>query len=118
MTLKIVRDRSLPWLIGGLSSSRFSPTFSWYILDSRVVRDDNVAQWEKDRTRKLDYVYLYSLGAEAWPCLAPRATRSIRTSAVLNTYTSSGAGPRSAKHREPKRSSTRSTGASSSLRAY
>jgi len=29
----------------------------------------NVSRWEKDRTRNLDWAYLYSLGPDAWPAL-------------------------------------------------
>jgi len=44
----------------------------------------NVAQWEKDRTRKLDLSYLYSLGADAWPALR-RAHNIDLAIPVLNT---------------------------------
>jgi hypothetical protein len=70
LTIKIIQDRSLSWLMGGCVLAVFATFYITQFLDlAGWSANYNVARWEKDRTRSLDTGYLYSLGADAWPAL-------------------------------------------------
>jgi len=74
LTIKILRDRSLMWLIGGCVLAIFATFYVTQFLDlAGWSANYNVAQWEKNRTRNLDLRYICSLGAAGWPALR-RAT--------------------------------------------
>jgi hypothetical protein len=71
LTIKIVQDRSLSWLIGGCMLAVFATFYVTQFLDlAGWSANYNVACWEKDRTRSLDTSYLYSLGPDSWPALS------------------------------------------------
>jgi hypothetical protein len=68
LTVKIVREKSLSWLIGGCVLAMFATFYLTQFLDlAGWSADYNVARWEKDRTRNLDVAYLIELGPPAWP---------------------------------------------------
>ncbi len=70
LTIKIARDKSLPWLLSGSTLALFFVLYVTQFLNlAGWSADYNVAQWEKDRSRKLDLGYLYELGPGAWPAL-------------------------------------------------
>jgi len=70
LAIKIVREKSLPWLVGRCAVAVFATFYFVQFLDlAGWSADYNVAQWEKDRTRNLDVSYLVDLGAPAWPAL-------------------------------------------------
>ena len=82
LTIKIVNDRSLSWLIGGCVLAVFATFYITQFLDlAGWSANYNVARWEKDRSHHLDVAYLYSLGPEAWP--AVRQAFEIDPSAVV-----------------------------------
>jgi len=70
LTIKIVQDRSLSWLIGGCILAVMATFYVTQFLDlAGWSANYNVARWEKDRSRKLDANYLATLGPDAWPGL-------------------------------------------------
>jgi hypothetical protein len=70
LAIQIVREKSLPWLVGGCAGAIFATLYLAQFLNlAGWSADYNVAQWEKDKTRNLDTAYLYSLGPAAWPAL-------------------------------------------------
>jgi hypothetical protein len=74
LTVKIMREKSLSWLIGGCVLAVFATFYITQFLDlAGWSANYNVARWEKDRTRNLDVIYLTSIGPAAWPALS-RAT--------------------------------------------
>ncbi len=71
LVLKIVRDKSLSWLVGGCVVAVLATFYVTQFLNlAGWSADYNVARWEKDRTRSLDVAYLETLGSAAWPALA------------------------------------------------
>lgn len=74
LTIKILRNRSLAWLIGGCAVAVFATFYITQFLDlGGWSANYNVAQWEKDRSKNLDVCYLYSLGPAAWPAISRAA---------------------------------------------
>ncbi len=70
LTIKITREKSLSWLLGGCLLAVFATFYLTQFLNlAGWSADYNVAQWEKDRSRQLDAVYLQRLGPAAWPAL-------------------------------------------------
>jgi MFS family permease len=70
LTVKIVREKSLSWLVGGCVLAVFATFYLTQFLDlAGWSANYNVARWEKDRTRNLDVRYLHELGPAAWPAL-------------------------------------------------
>ncbi len=70
LTVKIMKDRSLSWLIGGCVLAVFLTLYITQFLDLKGWSANyNVAMWEKERTRNLDLVYLRDLGPAGWPAL-------------------------------------------------
>jgi hypothetical protein len=70
LTIKILLDRSLAWLIGGCVLATFGVFYVTQFLNlSGWSANYNVSQWEKDRGRNLDVYYLFELGPAAWPAL-------------------------------------------------
>lgn len=70
LTVKIMREKSLSWLIGGCILAVFATFYITQFLDlAGWSANYNVARWEKDRTRKLDVAYIYRLGPAGWPAL-------------------------------------------------
>ncbi len=70
LAIKIVREKSLPWLVGGCAVAIFATFYLAQFLNlAGWSADYNVARWEGDRTRNLDTGYLYALGPAAWPAL-------------------------------------------------
>jgi Domain of unknown function (DUF4173) len=68
LTIKIARDRSLSWLVGGCILAMFTVFYIAQFLDlAGCSANYNVARWEKDRTHALDTCYLVELGPPAWP---------------------------------------------------
>ena len=68
--VKIVKDRSLSWLIGGCLLAIFATFYITQFFDLEGWSANyNVARWEKDRSRRLDVCYLTQMGAPAWPAL-------------------------------------------------
>ena len=90
LTIKIARDKSLSWLIGGCVLAVFATFYITQFLDlAGWSANYNIACWEKDRTRQLDFWHLYEYGPDAWPALR-RAHEVDPSIAVLNTYSSNG----------------------------
>jgi len=84
LTIKIVQDRSLSWLIGGGVLAVFATFYVTQFLNlGGWSANYNVARWEKNRSRSLDTGYLYYLGPEAWPALA-QAHQIDRAIPILN----------------------------------
>jgi len=70
LTIKIIWDRSLSWLIGGCVLAVFTTFYIVQFLDlAGWSARYNVAQWERNRARMLDVNYLSELGPPAWPAL-------------------------------------------------
>jgi hypothetical protein len=68
LTIKIMKDRSLSWLVGGCVLAIFATFYAMQFLNlAGWSANYNVARWEKDRTRNLDVAYLIELGPPAWP---------------------------------------------------
>jgi hypothetical protein len=70
LTIKIVREKSLPWLIGGCALAIFATFYVTQFLNlAGWSADYNVARWEKDKSRNLDMAYISGLGPAGWPAL-------------------------------------------------
>jgi len=70
LTVKIIHDRSLSWLIGGCMLAVFTTFYVTQFLDLKGWSANyNVAQWVKDPNHKLDRYYLGHLGPAAWPAI-------------------------------------------------
>jgi hypothetical protein len=90
LTIKIVRDKSFSWLVGGCMLAVFATFYITQFLDlAGWSANYNIAVWEKERTRTLDSYHLYAYGPDAWPALR-RAHEIDSGIAVLNTYSSTG----------------------------
>ena len=90
LTIKIIREKSLSWLIGGCLLAVFVTFYITQFLDLEGWSANyNIATWEKDRTRSLDYYYLYGYGPSGWPAMR-RAHEVDPTIAVLNANAQSG----------------------------
>jgi hypothetical protein len=71
LAVKISRDKSLWWLIGGCLFAIFVTFFITQFLNlGGWAANTNEARWERDRSRHLDVNYLYDLGPAAWLALA------------------------------------------------
>ncbi len=71
LTIKIIKDRSLSWLIGGCMLAIFATFYLAQFLDlNGWSANYNVMRWEKDRSHNLDVGYLHELGPAAWPALS------------------------------------------------
>ena len=90
LTIKIVWDKSFSWLIGGCVLAVFATFYITQFLDlAGWSANYNIACWEKDRSRSLDFWHLYEYGPDAWPAL--RHAHEIDPSiAVLNPNSSNG----------------------------
>jgi len=70
LTIKVLREKSLPWLIGGCILATFTTFYLVQFLNlAGWSANYNVTQWEKDKSRSLDVAYLRGLGPSAWPAL-------------------------------------------------
>lgn len=70
LTIKILWDHTLSWLVGGCVLAIFGVLFITQYLDlAGWSANYNEAQWEKDRSRNLDIGYIYQLGPAGWPAL-------------------------------------------------
>jgi hypothetical protein len=70
LTLKIIKDKSLSWLIGGCVLAVFANFYITQFLDlAGLSANYNVARWEKNPQRQLDGAYLGRLGPAAWPSI-------------------------------------------------
>jgi hypothetical protein len=70
LAIKIVREKSLPWLVGRCALAVFVTLYVAQFLNlAGWSADYNVAAWEKDRGRNLDLGYIEELGAPAWPAM-------------------------------------------------
>jgi hypothetical protein len=70
LAIKIGREKSLPWLVGGCALAIFATLYVAQFLNlAGWSADYNVARWEQDKTRRLDSYYLRNLGPAAWPAL-------------------------------------------------
>ncbi len=70
LTVKIMREKSLSWLLGGCVLAIFATFYVTQFLDlAGWSANYNVARWEEDTTRRLDYWYLGRSGPGAWPAL-------------------------------------------------
>jgi hypothetical protein len=70
LTLKIVSEKSLSWLIGGCILAIFATFYITQFLNlAGWSANYNVARWEKDPTYSLDTAYLRCLGVPAWPAI-------------------------------------------------
>lgn len=91
LTIKILKEKSLSWLIGGCILTVFVSFYLTQFLDlSGWSANYNIAQWEKDRTRQLDFFHLYEYGPDAWPALR-RAHDLDPSIAIFNTNPNLGA---------------------------
>jgi len=90
LTIKILKDKSLSWLIGGCAIAVFVSFYITQFLDLEGWSANyNIAAWEKDRTRTLDTYHLYEYGPQAWPAMR-RAHQIDSSIAVLNPTSSNG----------------------------
>jgi MFS family permease len=90
LAIKIMRVKSLSWLVGGCVLAVFATSYLTQFLDlAGWSANYNVARWEKDRTRNLDASYLYSVGPAAWPALR-RAHEIDPTIPILNVEENRG----------------------------
>jgi hypothetical protein len=70
LAVKILKERSLSWMIGGCVCAVFLTLYVTQFLDLKGWSAHyNVAAWEKSRSRNLDVSYLDQLGPAAWPAL-------------------------------------------------
>ena len=71
LAIQIVREKSLPWLVGRCAVAIFVTFYVAQFLNlAGWSAEYNVARWEEDRTRRLDTYYLRNLGPAAWPALS------------------------------------------------
>jgi hypothetical protein len=71
LTIKILREKSLSWLIGGCLLAVFATLYLTQFLDlAGWTANYNVGRWQNDRSRNLDSAYLEALGPPAWPALS------------------------------------------------
>jgi hypothetical protein len=70
LTVKIWKEKSLSWLVGGCVLAIFATFYFTQFLDlAGWSANYNVARWEKDRSRKLDINYIGGIGSAGWPAL-------------------------------------------------
>lgn len=71
LTIKIQREKSLSWLLGGAAMAVVATFYLAQFLNlAGWSAEYNVTQWEKSRSqRNLDVAYLHGLGPVAWPAL-------------------------------------------------
>jgi hypothetical protein len=70
LTVKILREKSLSWLVGSCALAIFLTFYITQFLNlAGWSAEYNVERWEKDQTRNLDGAYLGQLGPAAWPAL-------------------------------------------------
>lgn len=70
LTIKIVQDRSISWLIGGCVLAVFVTFYLTQFLDlAGWSANYNVAQMEKDRGHVFDSKTMCQWGADVWPAL-------------------------------------------------
>ena len=70
LTIKIVWDKSLSWLVGGGVLAIFATFYITQFLNlAGWTANYNVAQWQKNPGRELDTCYLEQLGPAAWPAI-------------------------------------------------
>ena len=70
LTIKITREKSLSWLLGGCVLAVFATFYLTQFLNlAGWSADYNVAAWRKNPSRQLDTGYLQRLGPPAWPAL-------------------------------------------------
>jgi len=70
LSVKIVQEKSLSWLVGGCLLAIFVTFYITQFLNlAGWSADYNVARWEKDKSRSLDGSYLGQLGSAAWPAI-------------------------------------------------
>ncbi len=68
LVIKIVREKSLPWLLGRSALAVFVLFYGTQFLNTDGwIADYNVARWERDPARDFDVNYLRTLGPAAWP---------------------------------------------------
>jgi hypothetical protein len=90
LTIKILKDKSLSWLVGGCVVAVFVSFYITQFLDLEGWSANyNIATWEKDRTRTLDFYHLYGYGPSGWPAMR-RAHEVDPSIAVLNPASSNG----------------------------
>jgi hypothetical protein len=96
LTIKIIQDRSLSWLIGACLIAAFATFYVTQFLDlSGWTADYNVARWQQDPSRKLDVGYLEVLGAPAWPALRRAHDAAPLDNLITSTWkTAAGDVPR------------------------
>jgi hypothetical protein len=83
LTVKIVRDKSLSWLVGGGVLAIFATFYITQFLDlAGWTANYNVAQWEKNPGRQLDTCYLEDLGPAAWPAIYRAEVTTTRWSST------------------------------------
>jgi len=70
LTIKIVKEKSLSWLVGGCILAVFATFYITQFLNlAGWSADYNVTRFEEKPTRNLDFSYLVELGPPAWPAL-------------------------------------------------
>ena len=70
LTVKITREKSFSWLLAGCVLAVSATFYVTQFLDlAGWSANYNVARWEEDTTRRLDYWYLGRSGPGAWPAL-------------------------------------------------
>jgi hypothetical protein len=70
LTIKIIQDRSISWLIGGCVLAVFATFYVTQFLDlAGWSANYNVARWEQDRGRLFDSKTMCEWGADVWPAL-------------------------------------------------
>ena len=83
---RVVRNRDFGWLVSANLTATFVLFFTVQFLDTaRWVADYNVNRWLREPSRTLDFYYLASLGASAYPALvraSQAAGRSGSTEAL------------------------------------
>jgi hypothetical protein len=90
LTVKILREHSIAWLVGGCLLAVFVTFYITQFLDLYGWSANyNVARYEKNRYHRVDLRKLYEAGPAAWPA-ARRAHRFDSSIDVLNHDTNLG----------------------------
>ena len=84
LTIKIMKGRSLSWLVGGCLAAVFATFYITQFLNlAGWSCDYNIARWEADPTHRIDLWKFYEYGPDAWPALK-RARKIDPAIAMLN----------------------------------
>jgi len=70
LAFKIIREKSLLWLVGANALSVLTIFYVVQFLDlDGMAANYNVARWEREPNRTLDFDYLRAVGSNGWQAL-------------------------------------------------